>query len=99
MKKYTVTIEIETHDILDDKDGIETAEDLKEMIELETYGQIKVVKIEAKDTEGLQKEEVETDFGWDCETSPTRKCDYYNPVTGDYDEDCCIYCGEPYERK
>ena len=40
----------------------------------------------------------DSDFGWYCETSPTLKCDYDNPVDG-YDEDCCIYCGEPYERK
>ena len=37
--------------------------------------------------------------GWHCETSPTFTCDYHNPDTGEYNEDCCIYCGEPYERK
>ena len=99
MKKYTVTMEIKTHDILDWKSGDITAYEIKTLIEFETYGQIKVTDIKARESEELQKKEVETDFGWDCETSPTRKCDYYNPVTGDYDEDCCIYCGEPYERK
>ncbi len=36
--------------------------------------------------------------GWECEDSPTGYCDYVQP-DGKYDEDCCIYCGEPDERK
>lgn len=37
--------------------------------------------------------------GWYCETSPTLECEYYDFETGHYDEDCCIYCGQPEERK
>ena len=48
MKKYKVEMEIETHDILDHKDGIITAVELKQLIEFETYGQIKVNSIIAK---------------------------------------------------
>lgn len=43
-------------------------------------------------------EEENTDDGWYCEHSPTHKCDYLHFLDG-YNEDCCIYCGEPYERK
>ena len=38
------------------------------------------------------------DHRWDCENSPTGKCDYQQE-DGTYDEDCCRYCGEPEERK
>ena len=38
------------------------------------------------------------DWRWDCPTSPTGKCDY-EQEDGSYDEDCCIHCGEPEERK
>ena len=37
--------------------------------------------------------------GWYCETSPTLECEYYCSETGYYDEDCCIHCGKPEERK
>lgn len=37
--------------------------------------------------------------GWYCKDSPTLECRYYDEVTGWYDEDCCIYCGQPEERK
>lgn len=40
----------------------------------------------------------ETD-GWLCKISPTKECDYGDPETDEYDEDCCIYCGHPEERK
>lgn len=36
------------------------------------------------------------DWGWDCPTSPTGKCEY---AEDDIMEDCCIHCGEPEERK
>ena len=92
MKKYKVEMEIETHDILDHKDGIITAVELKQLIEFETYGQIKVNSIIANDANA------NADDGWYCEHSPTHKCDYLHFLDG-YNEDCCIYCGEPYERK
>ena len=40
-------------------------------------------------------------IGWYCPKSPNtdRECEYYDPDTDTYDEDCCIYCGEPEERK
>ena len=44
------------------------------------------------------KDGVKTDDGWYCEASPSLRCDYLHFVDG-YNEDCCIYCGEPYERK
>ena len=39
--------------------------------------------------------------GWYCPENPNndRECEYYDPDTDTYDEDCCIYCGEPEERK
>lgn len=37
--------------------------------------------------------------GWYCVESPTLECRYYDEETGYYDEDCCIYCGQPEERK
>lgn len=37
--------------------------------------------------------------GWFCPTSPTKECDYYDTETGEYDDDCCVYCGDPEERK
>lgn len=37
--------------------------------------------------------------GWFCPKSPTKECDYYDPETDEFDEDCCIYCGKPEERK
>ena len=37
--------------------------------------------------------------GWYCPKSPDLECEYYNPNTNTYDEDCCIYCSEPEERK
>ena len=37
--------------------------------------------------------------GWYCKDSPTLECRYYDEETGYYDEDCCIYCGQPEERK
>ena len=37
--------------------------------------------------------------GWYCPESPTLECEYYDSKTGYYDEDCCIYCGQPEERK
>lgn len=37
--------------------------------------------------------------GWFCPTSPTFECDYYDKETDEYDEDRCIYCGDPEERK
>ncbi len=37
-------------------------------------------------------------MGWDCPSSPTDYCEYLQ-ADGTYDEDCCIYCGEPEERK
>lgn len=37
--------------------------------------------------------------GWYCKDSPTLECEYYDATTGCYDEDCCIYCGQPEERK
>lgn len=37
--------------------------------------------------------------GWYCKDSPTLECEYYDSETGCYDEDCCIYCGNPEERK
>jgi hypothetical protein len=38
------------------------------------------------------------DEGWECPASPTGYCDY-TQEDGSFDEDCCIYCGEPEERK
>lgn len=38
-------------------------------------------------------------FGWYCANSPTLTCDYYNKEEDKYNEDCCIYCGQPEERK
>ncbi len=37
-------------------------------------------------------------FSWYCPTSPTLTCDY-DQEDGDYDEDDCIYCHQPEERK
>ena len=37
--------------------------------------------------------------GWFCKTSPTKECDYYDEENDEYNEDCCIYCGAPDERK
>lgn len=37
--------------------------------------------------------------GWFCKSSPTKECEYYDEKTDVYDEDCCIYCGDPEERK
>lgn len=37
-------------------------------------------------------------FSWYCPNSPTLECDY-EQEDGNYDEDCCRYCGEPEERK
>ena len=37
-------------------------------------------------------------FSWYCPTSPDLECDYVQD-NGDYDEDCCRYCGHPEERK
>lgn len=37
--------------------------------------------------------------GWFCKYSPTYECDYYDKEHDEYDEDCCIYCGQPEERK
>lgn len=37
-------------------------------------------------------------YGWDCPTSPDGECNYQQP-DGSFDEDCCIYCGLPDERK
>ena len=49
MKKYRIEIEVETADILDYKDGIQTACELQTLIEFETYGQIKVKIIRAEE--------------------------------------------------
>lgn len=41
-------------------------------------------------------------FHWYCPTSPTLTCEYEfinEDGEEDYDEDDCIYCHEPYERK
>ena len=38
------------------------------------------------------------DLGWYCENSPTLSCNYWQE-DGSYDEDNCIYCGGPEERK
>lgn len=40
-------------------------------------------------------------IGWYCPKNPNndRECEYYDPDTDIYNEDCCIYCGEPEERK
>lgn len=41
--------------------------------------------------------------GWLCVSSPTKECDYYDPNVDEYDEydddESCIYCGHPEERK
>lgn len=37
-------------------------------------------------------------LGWYCDESPTKTCDY-EQEDGEYDEDNCIYCGMPEERK
>lgn len=37
-------------------------------------------------------------YGWWCPDSPTNACDY-GQEDGEYDEDCCRYCGKPEERK
>lgn len=37
--------------------------------------------------------------GWFCPDSPDYECQYYDEKTDTYDEDCCIYCGQPDERK
>lgn len=37
--------------------------------------------------------------GWFCKYSPTNECDYYDKENDEYDEDCCIHCGLPEERK
>lgn len=37
--------------------------------------------------------------GWYCKESPTKECDYYDEENDEYDEDCCIHCGHPEERK
>lgn len=34
------------------------------------------------------------DFGWFCEESPSKHCEYE-----DSGNECCVYCGEPEERK
>lgn len=39
-----------------------------------------------------------THFGWFCPESPNGVCDYDQP-DGSYDEDNCIHCGNPEERK
>ena len=36
---------------------------------------------------------------WYCPESPDMECDYVDPDTDVYDEDVCIYCSQPYERK
>lgn len=37
--------------------------------------------------------------GWFCPDSPTYECKYYDEEEHVYDEDCCIYCRQPNERK
>jgi len=52
-----------------------------------------------KDTYGEAKCGVcETRSGWWCPDSPDHLCDY-TQEDGEYDEDCCRYCGHPEERK
>lgn len=38
----------------------------------------------------------QSQFGWFCETSPSKHCKY---SPDDYMQDCCIHCGDPDERK
>lgn len=40
-----------------------------------------------------------TTDNWFCKDSPTKQCDYHNTIDDTYDEDECIYCHEPDERK
>lgn len=37
-------------------------------------------------------------FNWYCPNSPTLECDYEQD-DGGYNDEYCIYCGEPEERK
>lgn len=41
---------------------------------------------------------ISEDDGWDCPNSPTKHC-VYGDELHKYDEDSCIYCGQPEERK
>lgn len=44
----------------------------------------------------LERPSIDTsEWGWDCEESPTGKC-VYDWATND---ECCVYCGDPEERK
>jgi hypothetical protein len=40
----------------------------------------------------------EPEFGWFCPKSPDGLCEY-EQINGRYNDDDCIYCHMPYERK
>ena len=46
---------------------------------------------------GIDADNVVVWDGWECEESPTGFCVYDH--SGPYYDECCIYCGQPEERK